>query len=245
MRVERVPIRTTTRLTPGGERRTELSIYCPFKARTFPMEHCARCEHLVSWAEDPTAPGAHIVCEGDHPQESAEVRALAMHFGDRATGKFEEIAARTPIGVVMDSSFVIAHGDLEIAELRRHLGEKTGRVLPVVDEDGALLGVVASDRLSTPPPPASRPELHAFLAKLVPTTVREVMTAHVVAFPEAGRVRDALNAMLQERVRYLPVVSEGGVVVGLVWDLDLLSWLAQAHRSVPPPPTTPPPEELP
>jgi CBS domain-containing protein len=245
MRVERVPIRTTTRLTPGGELRRDLSIYCPFKARTFAVEHCRKCEHLVSWADDAEAPGAHIVCEGEHPQESPEVRALAMHFGDRMTGKFEEIAARTPIGVVMETSFTIAHGDLEIAELRRHLGEKTGRVLPVVGEDGTLLGVVASDRLSTPPPPPSRPELHAFLAKLVPTTVREVMTAHVVAFPEAGRVRDALNAMLVERVRYLPVVSADGVVVGLVWDLDLLSWLAQAHRSVPPPPPPPPPEEMP
>ncbi len=228
MRVERVPIRTTTRLTPGGERHRELSVYCPFQARTFGAEECQHCARLVTWTDDPTAEGAAIVCAS----EQTETRAVALHFGDRMSGSLEEEAARTPIGVVMASTCVTAEGELEIAELRLMLGEKTGRAFPVVDRDGALLGVISADRLgpSVPPPPPSRPGLRELLSRLAPTKVREVMTAHVVAFPENGRVREALNAMLVERVRYLPVVSSEGTVVGLVWDLDLLSWLARANR---------------
>jgi len=238
MRVERVPIRTMTRLTPGGERRSELSIYCPFQAKTFPAHHCEHCTRLVTWTDDPGAEGASVVCASDDvvaADEETESRALALHFGDRMTGSLEEEAARTPIGVVMARTCTTADSDLEIAELQRHLGEKTGRAFPVVDGNGALIGVISTDRLrpSTPPPPPSRPGLHELLSRLVPRTVREVMTAHVTAFPESGRVRDALNAMLVERVRYLPVVSADGAVVGLVWDLDLLSWLARSHRSAP------------
>jgi CBS domain-containing protein len=237
MRVERVPIRTTTRLTPGGEHRRELSIYCPFQAKTFPAAHCEHCTRLVSWTDDPGAEGASVICASEDAraaEEETESRAVALHFGDRMTGPLEEEAARTPIGVVMAATCITAEGELEIADLRRALGEKTGRAFPVVDRDGTLIGVVSADRLtpSVPAPPPSRPGMSEFLRRLVPTTVREVMTAHVTAFPEGGRVRDALNAMLVERVRYLPVVSAEGAVVGLVWDLDLLSWLARSHRPV-------------
>jgi CBS domain-containing protein len=234
MRVERVPIRTTTRLTRGGECRTELSIYCPFEARTFPAAHCEHCTRLVTWTDDPSAEGASVVCAFE---DGTETRAVALHFGDRLSGHsgLEDDAAKTPIGVVMAVTCVTAEGELEIAELRLRLGEKTGRAFPVVDRDGALIGVVSIDRLapSVPPPPPSRPGLAELLKRLAPTTVREVMTTHVVAFPEGGRVRDALNAMLVERVRCLPVVSSEGTVVGLVWDLDLLSWLARSHRAAP------------
>ena len=136
MRVERVPIRTAVHLTPGGERRRTLSVYCPFQGRTFPAQVCHDCARLVTWAKDADACGAHVVCASD--AEPPEMRVLAMRFGDRAAGSFEEVGAHTPIGLVMAATFTTAHADLEIEELRQHIGASTGRVLPVVDDDGAL-----------------------------------------------------------------------------------------------------------
>lgn len=231
MRVERVPIRSTVRLTRDGERVRSLSVYCPFRGRSFSTDTCESCARLVTWTEDPAAEGAHIVCASEH-EDTDEIRALALHIGDRMGGALEELGHRTPIGVVMDTAVTCVSGDVEVEALRQYLGQKTGRVVPVVNDQGTLLGVLATDRISPsiPPPGDSRPELRTLLSHLAPKTVSEVMTAHVMAFPESGRVHDALNAMIVERVRFLPIVADDGSVVGLVWDLDLLSWLAKAQK---------------
>jgi CBS domain-containing protein len=222
MRVERVPIRSTVAIGKGGRRSRALRVYCPFQHRSFAVDHCRTCPHLVTWTEDPEERDAQIVCAGGE-----EPRALAIHLADqRLAGKLEAVAATTPIGIVMETRSMCVHEDVMLDDLRDAIGGQTGRALPVVSADGQLLGVVALDQ-ATP----STPDLATFLRRVAPRTVRDVMAAHVVAFPESGRVREALNAMLVERVRYLPVVSESGAVIGMVWDLDLLGWLAHGRGS--------------
>jgi CBS domain-containing protein len=230
MRVERVPIRPIHRVEGSGKRATSLSLYCPFRARSFDVEHCRACPRRVSWCEDPAAPGASIVCASDDTPILAH--AAALHVGMRRShARFDEVALQTPIGLVMAPALVAIRHDAGLDALHRELEGQTGRVLPVVTDDGRLLGVVTADHLV---PQAqlgeSSPDLRWLLSLLSPSTVREVMTAHVVAFPEEGRVADALDAMISERVRYLPVVNAGGEVVGMVWDLNILSWLAGAQR---------------
>jgi CBS domain-containing protein len=227
MRVERVPIRSTVHIARGGVRERRLSIYCPFKHRSFDLAHCRTCSHLASWPEDADDREAHLVCRADEAE--LETRVVAVHVGERLGGSLESAAAATPIGVVMASCTIAVRDDLALEELRETIGARTGTALPVVSEDGRLLGVVAMDA-AAPRPPGPKKAIEDLLRRVVPSTVREVMTAHVVAFPESGRVRDALNAMLVERVRYLPVVAEDGAVVGMVWDLDLLTWLARGAR---------------
>jgi CBS-domain-containing membrane protein len=223
MRVERIPIRSTVAIGRGGAKERSLSVYCPFRHRSFALEHCRTCPRVVTWSEAPDESGAHIVCASED-----EPRAIAIHVSEqRLTGKLETVAATTPIGVVMDTSNLCVTDDLALDELRELIGGQTGRALPVVNARGQLLGVVAPDQAAT----SSRGvDVVEILRRVAPRTVRDVMTAHVVAFPESGRVREALNAMLVERVRYLPVVSENGEVIGMVWDLDLLTWLARGRE---------------
>jgi CBS-domain-containing membrane protein len=156
--------------------------------------------------------------------------ARAVVLQSRVTGHLSEIARRTPIGTVMAPTLLAVRDDAEVDVLQRELLGRTGRVMPVVTAEGRLLGIVSTDRLGAqvPPPPPSRPELRELLELLTPSSIREVMTAQVLAFPESGRVSEALNAMLVERVRFLPIVSDEGAVVGLVWDVHILSWLGRA-----------------
>jgi CBS domain-containing protein len=230
MHVERVPIRHIHRVGRDGKRARALSVYCPFRGRSFDADHCGTCPRRVTSADDPDAPGAFMVCASE--DEPVLATAAAIYVGSRRPhGHFDEIARDAPIGVVMAPSLVIVHRDAALDALRDELEAKTGRVLPVVADDDRLLGVITADHLAPPPPaPESRPDLRELLSLLAPSTVRDVMTAHVVAFPESGRVVDALDAMITERVRYLPIVRADGVVIGIVWDLNILSWLARAQR---------------
>jgi CBS domain-containing protein len=229
MRVERIPIRTTTQIEGDGTYKQTLSIYCPFRGASFTTEHCRVCPKLVAWAEDAASPEAAVICASDDVPEAA--RAVALHLGDRLSGRFDDVGAHTPIGVVMDRTTLAVSEEVDLDALRRELGAATGRVLPVVDAGGRLLGVVASDRLRSSVPPRDRAHSVAeMLSRVAAKSVSEVMTAHVVAFPEGGRIRDALNVMIVERVRYLPIVTEHGELVGMVWDIDLLSWLARSDR---------------
>jgi CBS domain-containing protein len=225
MRVERVPLRPIEQVGSRGKRRRRLSVYCPFRARSFEAEHCRTCARCLSWAENEEAHGASIVCASDGEATAARAESVRP-------GRFrDKLATDAPIGLVMPSSVVVVHHDLELETLRRELAGQTGRAFPVVSDDGRLLGVVAADQLA-PAPPASRArrDLRELLSMLEPSTVGEVMGAHVVAFPESGSVADALDLMITERVRYLPIVTAEEEVCGLVWDLNILSWLARARR---------------
>lgn len=231
MRVERVPIRPIYRVGSSGKRKKTLSVYCPFRARSAAAEDCRACPRCVTGTDELGGHAAAIVCASDGTPTFARVDA--PHKAPRPShGRFDEIAMQTPIGMVMAPFLVALDHDVPLDAARGELTGRTGRVLPVVAYDGRLLGIVRADHL-VPPPPAfeSRRDVRELLSLLAPSTVREVMSAHVVAFPESGRVADALDAMITERVRYLPIVTSDGTVIGIVWDVDILSWLARTRRS--------------
>lgn len=98
------------------------------------------------------------------------------------------------------------------------------RHLPVVDEGGALVGIVTDRDLRH----------HLFgprvmkdvglisvdiLLKAVP--VSEVMSTPVMSVPAKADVVEAARIMLEDKVGSLPVV-EGGRVVGIVTETDVL-----------------------
>ncbi|MGH8968329.1 MAG: CBS domain-containing protein [Actinomycetes bacterium] len=95
---------------------------------------------------------------------------------------------------------------------------------PVVDDDQRLVGIVSeSDLLRGRVGPD--PRTHALPTSIdesePPHTVGEVMTHKVVALPYTADEADFAGAMLDHRVKSVPVVS-GGRVVGIVSVSDLL-----------------------
>jgi CBS domain-containing protein len=88
--------------------------------------------------------------------------------------------------------------------------------VPVIDDDGDLVGIVSeADLLGAGSSRRAAP----------PVTVDEVMTRAVFALPAGAPVTRAAGLMLERKFRSLPV-TEGGEVVGMVSRRDLVRALA-------------------
>jgi CBS domain-containing protein len=107
--------------------------------------------------------------------------------------------------------------------------------LPVVDDDGRLVGIVAeADVLRDRMPPDPRLHLRRddgadqTVASLV---VRGVMTPDVRVVEPAADVADVARVFVDERLRSVPVV-DGGRLVGIVSRRDLLRALVRPDEEI-------------
>ena len=62
------------------------------------------------------------------------------------------------------------------------------------------------------------------------TTVREILSAHVVSATPKQTIEDCMRLMTENRVRHLPIV-EGDTVVGIVSIGDLVNWTISAQNA--------------
>ncbi len=106
------------------------------------------------------------------------------------------------------------------AELLVHWGFTA---LPVVDEGGRLVGIVAeADLIRNRIPPDPRIGVIAVRGRSHrPATVASVMTTSVESLTPGADVADAAQMMLDEHIRCFPVVDGTGVV-GVITRRDLL-----------------------
>lgn len=128
-----------------------------------------------------------------------------------------------PVAAIMRREFASLH-----AEDRLDLAEqvmKVGRVrhLPVLDQDGHVVGIVSSRDLLEASlssvldvDPASR---HGFLRSV---TVAEVMRHDVETVEESTSLLGAASRMVRHKIGCLPIVRADGVMTGLVTETDLL-----------------------
>ncbi len=115
------------------------------------------------------------------------------------------------------------------AEASMLLCTKGFTALPVVDDDGRLIGIVTEadlirDRIP-PDPRIHGRHLHAHAS--APLLVRDVMTTPVESLTAGADVADAARIMIDERIRCLPIVDGYGLV-GILTRRDLLR-AALAH----------------
>jgi CBS domain-containing protein len=93
--------------------------------------------------------------------------------------------------------------------------------LPVVDNDGRLLGVISKSDIL-----ASEEEVEEdSQALLQDTAVQDLMTAPALTIAPNASVRDAAKQMLAAGVHRL-VVTDGGDVVGIISTTDIISAVA-------------------
>ena len=113
--------------------------------------------------------------------------------------------------------------------------------LPVVDERGALRGIVTeSDVLGLSELRARgggaggsvKAGLHAKLASASPLTAADVMSSPVVTVQPEDTLADTARLMRARRVRRTPVLDRSGVVVGMVSQLDLLKVFFRSEETV-------------
>lgn len=101
------------------------------------------------------------------------------------------------------------------------------RHLPVVDGEGALVGILSDRdiRLAMPSPlTVPDPERVDFLEH---TPVSAVMTAEVVTCSGADPIEDAAKLLCRHRIGAVPVVDGGGRLQGILSESDLLSAMVQ------------------
>jgi CBS domain-containing protein len=137
--------------------------------------------------------------------------------------------ART-IRDVMTKVVVVAPVSAGYIDLVRLLHDHHVSAVPIVDGDGAILGLVSESDLLL----KRDPELHEWhlfegphrrteRRKAEARTARDLMTAPAVTIGPDARPSDAAHLMRERGLKHLPVVDERGHVLGIVSRVDLLA----------------------
>jgi Mg/Co/Ni transporter MgtE len=153
------------------------------------------------------------------------------------------MASTTPVTDVMTSDVVTVSPDLSLTEAADVLSEKGIGAVPVVDEGGALVGLLRDEdlliseaRLHLPTTIAILPGIEFTLPgqikrydeelkKAASSTVGDVMEREFKSVPPSGTIEDVATLMHEHDVTHVPVV-DGGKVVGIVARGDIVRFLA-------------------
>lgn len=129
----------------------------------------------------------------------------------------------TTVGAVMTRTPVTVSPQTTVPEAIKLLRTHAVRRLPVLDDEGRLVGIVTDRDLKEAMPSDATSlsiwELTALLAKL---EVREIMSRSVITVRPDTELRDAAYSMLRHKVGGLPVISEHHDLVGVVTSTDVM-----------------------
>ncbi|MFO1463273.1 MAG: CBS domain-containing protein [bacterium] len=115
----------------------------------------------------------------------------------------------------------------DLAHLNDMMAEMHVRHMPVVDEDGALVGLVSQrDLLRTAMDPAGMLPVSEQRELLRNTRVREIMTVEVETATPDTDIAEAGNLMLENKLGCLPVV-EGDQLVGILTESDFVKYVVR------------------
>ena len=140
----------------------------------------------------------------------------------------------TTVRDVMTTSVLAVQPDTPLKEVARLLVEQRISGLPVVDEEGRVVGVVSEADLlvkeqdpgALEPGPLDRifgeSEEHRQLrAKVEARTAGDAMTAPAITIDPSRSLHQAAGVMIERRVNRLPVI-EGGRLIGIVTRADII-----------------------
>ena len=137
---------------------------------------------------------------------------------------------------IMSSEVVTVAEGTSLKEVAEILAERRISGLPVLDDEGFVVGVVSeADILFKERGPSTRKGVFAWLLdrygyegqlKLEARVAGEAMTAPAIVIEPQRPVAEAAHVMLERRVNRLPVVDRGKVV-GIISIRDLTRWAAE------------------
>lgn len=216
------PVHTVEVIGRDGTRAKALRVFCPSQARSLDLEQCARCSRLRTLPEDPHAPGARITC-------SVSALEPPSASAPDSIPSFATLAASASVGDIMGARVTCVRPEVDVTTLDGEFGPIHASLLPVVDDDAKLLGVLWRHDLAPP-------RMHESIALRVRLRVadRDTVADQLDPFPltlhEGAPAIEALRAMTVDHARSIAVVGDGGRVVGTLSDLELLTWFARARR---------------
>lgn len=120
-----------------------------------------------------------------------------------------------PITVKLDTSLPETHQIMVSEEIRR---------LPVVDDDGRLIGIVTlGDVRGAQPSPATSLSIWEMNYLLSSLDVEKIMTPDPITVHPDQTIGEAARIMLENRISGLPVTEEDGRLVGIITESDIFS----------------------
>jgi len=125
------------------------------------------------------------------------------------------------VGERMTKDPIVIRDDTPIDKALKIMRENKVRRMPVLNDKGALVGIVSErDLLFASPSPAttlSIYELHYLMSRI---KVADVMTEEVITVTEDTPLREAARVMVDKRIGGLPVERKGELV-GIITETDL------------------------
>ncbi len=126
----------------------------------------------------------------------------------------------------MTKSPVTAKPGTSIMKAAKLMKENGIRRLPVVDDEGRLVGIVSDrDIKEASPSKATTLDMHELYYLLSEIKVADIMTKTVYSVTTDDTVEKAAVIMMRNHVGGLPVVDEAGKVLGVITDSDIFKVL--------------------
>lgn len=243
--VPHLPVRTRRVLDGSGDEQTSATVYCPVREVSTPIATCEACQRFRALHFDAKTRTTSVVCACGAAAPADEISLRDALGGPPDPG--------TPLADLMSRQVVCVTADTGLDELRSLLVESEIGGVPVVDERGRPIGIVSRadvlradhDRGDTQEmreitarprsgePPPLEPGSHLY--EPVRVTAGDVMSPVVLALHESSNIGQAASLMAYEGVHQLPVIADGGEVVGILSALDVLRWFGRRSGYLIPP----------
>ncbi len=121
---------------------------------------------------------------------------------------------------------VVAKPGTSIMKAAKLMKENKIRRLPVVDDDGRLVGMISDrDIKEASPSKATTLDMHELYYLLSEIKVADIMTKKPLAITPDEPVEKAAVIMMRNRIGGLPVVDAESKVVGIITDSDVFKVL--------------------
>lgn len=130
------------------------------------------------------------------------------------------IADMVPITWVMSRNVICAREDLHVEALVDLMVQRRIGCVPVIDERGHPIGMVTKLDIIEQTRAARDPD-----ATRLAQTVSQLMMPIALTLDEHATVAHAAAMMSIEDVHHVPIVAEGGELIGLVSTMDIVRWL--------------------
>jgi CBS domain-containing protein len=140
------------------------------------------------------------------------------------------IPKQVKINELMTTTLITATPETPVTEVIRLMTENSLKGLPVVDERFRPVGIITQNDLIVKAGMPVRLGLLTkldrdfttpFCNKIKALTAREIMSQPVVTVKAEQRLSQAVNLMLKQSLKRLPVVDDTGILVGMVSRIDI------------------------
>lgn len=140
-----------------------------------------------------------------------------------------------PVRQIMTEAVITIHPDELVADAAQLMEEFDLRRIPVVDDEGWLVGIVTDSDVLQAEAADSHVSSYEPGNEVAWLTVSEIMSRDVVTIDESEMVGALAEKMIEHKVGGVPVVLEEGTpprrrLVGIVTETDIFHMIAEAWR---------------